>query len=120
MLRHRISFGPASVAMSLGTECAGEQGAFWSFHDARIQSGSGTVAGQVSLAGSLGLDVPEFTACMEEKRYQKFLDEDVAAAQANGISYQPAFVISGGGESVKRISWLTADQLGEIIDELLN
>ena len=120
MLRHRTSFGPASKIMSLGTECAGEQDAFWPFHDARIRNGSSNVAGQISLARDLGLNVSQFTACMEEQRYQTSLEEDRAAAQAYGVSTQPAFIISSGGQSIKRIGWLTPEQLGPIIDELLN
>ena len=120
MLRHRTTFGPASRIMSLGTECAGEQDAFWSFHDARIANGSSNVAGQVSLARDLGLNVSQFTACMEEERYQTSLEEDRAAGQANGIFTQPAFIISSGGESTKLIGWKSAEQLSAVIDEYLN
>ena len=120
MLRHRTTFGRASTIMSLGAECAGEQGAFWLFHDARIRNGSSSVAGQISLAGDLGLNVSQFTACMEEERYQTFLAEDRAAAQAYGVLTQPAFIISSGGESTKLIGWKSADQLSAVIDEYLN
>ena len=120
MLRHRTTFGPASRIMSLGTECAGEQDKFWEFHDARIRSGSGSVQGQISLAQTLGLNVPQFTACMEEQRYQNSWKKTEPPRQTNGIFTQPAFIISSGGQSVKRIGSLTAGQLGPIIDELLN
>ena len=120
VLRHRTTFGPASKIMSLGTECAGEQDKFWEFHDARIRNGSSNIPGQISLAGDLGLNVSQFTACMEEERYQTFLAEDRAAAQSYGVFNQPAFIISSGGESTKRIGWQSAEQLSAVIDEYLN
>ena len=120
MLRHRTSFGRASVIMSLGTECAGEQDAFWPFHDARIRNGSSNVAGQISLAKDIGLNVSQFTTCMEEQRYQTSLEEDRAAAQAYGVFGQPVFVISSGGEWEKLVGWKSAVQLSAVIDEFLN
>ena len=101
MLRHRTTFGPASKIMSLGTECAGEQDKFWEFHDARIRNGSSSVAGQISLAGDLGLNVSQFTACMEEERYQTFLAEDRAAAQTYGV-FNPA--------RLHHLEWWRVDQ----------
>ena len=120
MLRHRTTFGPASTIMSLGTECAGEQDKFWEFHDARIRNGSSNIPGQISLAGDLGLNVSQFTACMEEERYQTSLEEDRTAAQAYGVLGQPVFVISSGGEWERLVGWKSAEQLSAVIDEYLN
>ena len=103
----------------MGNECAGEQGAFWEFHDARFQSGAFDVAGQISLARTLGLDVPRFTACMNDDRYQTSLSEDRAVAQEYGVSIQPTFVISSGGERTVLIGFKSVAQLSAIIDEYL-
>ena len=120
VLRHLTNHGRASEIPALGSECAGEQGAFWQFHDARFQSGSSTVEGQIALARTLDLDVPRFTACMEDERYQASLAEDRAAAQAYGVYIQPTFVISSGQEREALVGWRSAEELSAIIDEYLN
>lgn len=105
--------------MALGAECAGEQGAFWEFHDARYRRPAGDIAGQVSLARSLGLDADRFSGCMNSQKYWSSLREDRAAARRYGISYQPNFVISGGGEQTKLFGFRSAAQLSAIIDQYL-
>ena len=104
----------------MGNECAGEQGAFWEFHDARFQSGAFDVAGQISLAENLGLDVPRFTACMNDNRYQTSLQEDRGIARQYGVSIQPTFVISSGGQRTTLIGFKSVAQLSVIIDDYLN
>lgn len=106
--------------MALGAECAGEQGAFWEFHDARYRSPAGDIAGQVSLARSLGLNADQFSGCMSSQKYWSSLAEDRALARGYGLSYQPNFVISSGGEFEIRFGYRTTAQLSEVIDEYLD
>lgn len=105
--------------MALGAECAGEQGAFWEFHDARYRNPAGDIASQISLARSLGLDADQFSGCINTQKYWSNLTEDRAAARSYGISYQPNFVVSAGGESTKLFGFRTAAQLSEVIDQYL-
>ena len=114
------NLGRASEIMALGAECAGEQGAFWQFHDARYQNRAGDIAGQVSLARTLGLDTDQFSSCMNSQKYWSSLREDKAIAREYGISYQPNFVISGGGEHTKLFGFRSAEQLSVVIDQYLN
>ena len=118
--RHTVNLGRSSEIMALGAECAGEQGAFWEFHDARYQSRAGDIAGQVSLASSLGLDTDQFSGCMNSQKYWSSLAEDRALARGYGLAYQPNFVISSGGEFEIRIGYRTAVQLSEVIDKYLD
>ena len=117
--RHVTNLGRSSEIMALGAECAGEQGAFWEFHDARYQSGAGDIAGQVSLAGSLGLDADQFSGCLNSQKYWSSITEDKAAARRYGLSYQPNFVISGDGEYKKLSGFRSVEQLSVIIDQYL-
>ena len=117
--RHMTNLGRSSEIMALGAECAGEQGAFWEFHDARYQSPAGDVAAQVSLARSLGLDTDQFSGCMDSQKYWSSLTEDRAAARRYGVSYQPNFVVSGDGEHTKLFGFRSAEQLSAIIDQYL-
>ena len=114
------NLGRASEIMALGAECAGEQGAFWEFHDARYRSSAGDVAGQVSLARTLGLDTDQFSGCMNSQKYWSSLREDRSLARGYGLSYQPNFVISSDGEFTKLFGYRTAAQLSEVIDEYLD
>ena len=114
------NLGRSSEIMALGAECAGEQGAFWEFHDARYQNRAGDIAGQVSLARTLGLDTDQFSSCMNSQKYWSSLREDRSLAREYGLSYQPNFVISSGGEFEIRLGYRTAAQLSEVIDEYLN
>ena len=120
VVRHLLNHGRSSEIPALGNECAGEQGAFWEFHDARFQSGSPNVDGQISLARTLGLDVPRFTACMQDQRYQKSLSEDRRIAQEYGVRVQPTFVISSGDQRSIQIGFRNFEQLSAIIDDYLN
>ena len=74
--RHYAVLGPESRLMAQGTECAGAQGAFWEYHDAIFQERSRErgVQGQIARANTLGLDVPKFTACMENETYEHIVD----------------------------------------------
>ena len=117
--RHTTNLGRPSEIMALGAECAGEQGAFWEFHDARYQNPAGDFEGQVSLARSLGLDPDQFSSCMNSQKYWSSITEDRAAAREYGLSYQPNFVISGGGEHTKLFGFRSAEQLSAVIDKYL-
>ena len=81
--RHYAVLGPESRLMAQGTECAGEQGEFWKYHDAIFQERSRErgVQGQIVRANTLGLDVPKFTACMENETYEHIVDGDLAQAK---------------------------------------
>ncbi len=77
-------------------ECAGEQSAFWQFHDAlfsgRYELGR-TAYDQY--AAELGLDTAAFSACLDSRRYQAEVEADASDAANAGISSTPSFVING-------------------------
>ena len=60
-----------SYLSALATECAGEQGAFWQYHDhLYINQGEGGRGAErlEAFAEDLGLDTSRFSACMESSR----------------------------------------------------
>ena len=66
--RHFIVFeeGGLSAYAAVLTECAGDQGAFWEFHDRFAAADSRLFEWEYALgyAGELGLNVVEFRGCM--------------------------------------------------------
>ncbi|HLO14758.1 MAG TPA: thioredoxin domain-containing protein [Anaerolineales bacterium] len=84
---HQNAFASAEAAL-----CAGDQDAYWKFHDvlfdnqAALNNQAGTTLDQATYnqyARDLGLDVTAFETCMTTHKYQKFITDD--ANYANGL-----------------------------------
>lgn len=74
-------------------ECAAEQGQFWTMHDALFKSPSKLEeADFVSDATAIGLDIEEFTTCMNRPPADR-IKHDTEVAQTVGVTGTPAFVI---------------------------
>ena len=96
--RHFIIFGPASQFAAMATECAGDQGAWWEFHDAYLidaRARSFTRAGAIDLARDNGLDVARFTQCVDNEEHRDRILEMQRHARSVGISGTPTFRING-------------------------
>jgi protein-disulfide isomerase len=76
--------------------CAGEQGAYWKFHDALFseQYGLGAEA-YLKYAADLGLDADALAACVNEGRYTDEVMADYTFAENLGVSSTPTFFING-------------------------
>ena len=96
--RHFIIFGSASQFSAMATECAGDQGAWWEFHDAyllRAQARTFTRAGAIELARDEGLDVAQFTSCIDNEEHRDRILQMQQQAIAEGINGTPTFRING-------------------------
>lgn len=104
---HQNAFASAEAAL-----CAGDQDAYWQFHDALfngkdiVNNQAGTVLDQAAynqFATDLGLDVTSFEACMTSHKHQKTIEADMAYANrlqpdSNGdaaVGGTPTFFING-------------------------
>ena len=76
--------------------CAGDQDKFWEMHDWLFANKDNishdTLAAQ---AEAMSLDVPTFTACVNDGTYRQQVDADTAEANSFGIRGTPGFVING-------------------------
>jgi len=87
---------PESMPAAEAANCAGEQGAYWKFHNDLF-------GGQYSLgraayeqyASDLGLDIAAFTACLDDHHTQAEIKADTADAVRLGLTGTPSFVING-------------------------
>ncbi|SOC48950.1 Protein-disulfide isomerase [Blastococcus aggregatus] len=94
-------FGEQSVQAARAARSAGEQGAFWEFHDAVYALGFPPNSGQltddvlIGLARDLDLDVERFTATMQSQETLDAVTADFREGQQLGISGTPAFLLNG-------------------------
>lgn len=90
-----LSFHPEALPAAQAALCAGEQKAFWEYHDALfgdLPLGEETYK---QYASELGLDVNAFEKCIRENRYEEFVKKDAAFAQELGVTGTPTFFING-------------------------
>ena len=87
---HPDAFSAAEAAM-----CAGEQDAFWQYHEKLFSSETLGAEVYTQYAQELNLDMTAFEACMTEHRYQEAIQKDSDFAIDLGISSTPTFFING-------------------------
>ncbi|HLE73511.1 MAG TPA: DsbA family protein [Anaerolineales bacterium] len=87
---------PEAFPAALAAQCALAQDAFWEFHDLLFSGRLGLGReSYLDYAGELGLDVDEFTTCLDEERYADAVQADYNFAVELGISSTPTFIING-------------------------
>jgi protein-disulfide isomerase len=97
------SIHPQARIAANAARCAGEQEAYEQMHDVLFNTqtqwgGQGDeVAQQVfdELAGQLELDVPEFSQCVQERRYDDLVQANIDEAVSFGVQGTPYFFIDG-------------------------
>jgi protein-disulfide isomerase len=80
----------------LAAEAAAAQGKFWGMHDELIaHQGDLTARDLTRYAETLGLDTDGFSAELRTGKYAQRVAEDVATADASGVTGTPSFFING-------------------------
>ena len=94
---------PATLQAAEGAYCAGDQDAFWPFHDiifanqvALFQNRTADISGTlVQFAEILDLNQDQFETCLVERKYKELAAQDEASARQKGIDGTPTFIING-------------------------
>jgi Na+/H+ antiporter NhaA len=87
--------GSAQLAAE-AVEAAGAQGAFWEMYDALLSHQDDLSPQAISrIADDLGLDLKRFWDELRRHEYAARVAEDVASADASGVSGTPTFFING-------------------------
>jgi len=108
--------GDSSLQAAIAAECAGDQGAFWEFHDLLFANQGGFNQELfLSFAEQLTLNVSEFTACQNDETTREEVLADYAVAQRLGATGTPTFFING----VRVIGAQPYEVFATIIDEEL-
>ena len=87
---HPDAFPAAEAAM-----CAGEQDAYWQFHEKLFSNEALGSSIYLQYAQDLGLNIETFEACVNERKYQEAVQADVDFAIDLGIRSTPTFFING-------------------------
>jgi protein-disulfide isomerase len=87
---------PHAQLAAEASEAAAAQGKFWEMYDTLLaHQGELTVQDLGRYAEELGLDVDRFWDEMRRHEYAERVAEDVASADASGVSGTPTFFING-------------------------
>ena len=83
---------PAAIA----ADCAGEQGKYFPFHDKLFTGGlSLSRETYIQYATDLGLDLDQFTSCVDTNKFQDAVEANYTFAYNLGIQSTPTFFING-------------------------
>lgn len=78
------------------SRCAGDQGAFWTYHD-RLYADISKLGDDdlKAHARALKLDEARFSGCLDSGRYTAAVDEDQRLGVSAGVNGTPAFLVNG-------------------------
>jgi protein-disulfide isomerase len=89
------SIHPDAIPAAEAAMCAGEQDAFWQFHEKLFSSESLGSQVYIQYAQDLGLDMKTFETCVSDRKYQQAVATDTNFAIDLGIRSTPTFFING-------------------------
>lgn len=94
--------GPASVVAGNAGECANEQGKFWEMHNYLYQNQPDesdtsmyTTGKLTEVARGLGISTTQFQSCLDSKKYDKNVQDELAEGQKAGVQGTPTVFING-------------------------
>jgi protein-disulfide isomerase len=89
------SIHPDAMSAAEAAMCAGEQDAYWPFHERLFSSESLGNNIYIQYAQELGLDMGTFESCLSDQKYQQAVQADSDFAINLGIRSTPTFFING-------------------------
>jgi protein-disulfide isomerase len=101
VFRHMAFLGDESRRAAQASECAGDQGRFWDYHDKLFANWDGENRGAFAdsnlrrFAGEIGLDQGQFDACFNSGKYVKRIEDDRQAARDLSVNSTPTFFYNG-------------------------
>ena len=101
--------GPDSKTAAHAAHCADDQGLFWEYHDTLYNNWNGENNGWASsknllrMAQDVGLDIDEFTNCMQNEIHTQIISASNADARTLGLTGTPAFFVIGSNNQVTKI-----------------
>jgi protein-disulfide isomerase len=86
---------PAAFKAAEAAECAGDQSRFWEMHDKIFANPRALSATDLSgYAKAVGVDLPQFSQCLESGKNAPSIKEGLALAERLGVDGTPTFVIA--------------------------
>jgi protein-disulfide isomerase len=107
VFKHLPNRGFDSKNASLAAQCTNDQGKFWEFHkmlyanQGPIDSGWANNENLKKFASQLpNINFTEFNSCFDTKKYESFIDKDIALANSLGFTETPSFIIMTSDGSI--------------------
>jgi protein-disulfide isomerase len=92
---------PHALLAAQAAECAGGQGKFWPMHDLLFENQAHLKAKDLqAYAARLGLEMPRFTAELDDQVYLQRIREQVKGGLDSGVRSTPTFFVNGRIEDV--------------------
>jgi len=91
-----LPFHNNAAHAALAAHCAGEQGEtqFWALRNLMLQQTADIGSDSIIKYGTqVDLDMSHFKSCLDSKKYDLSIQQDVAAADRTGVNATPSFVI---------------------------
>lgn len=85
----------------MASECANDQGRFWTYHDTLFLNQRGENLGAFNrdalknFAAALGLDQDAFNDCLDSNRHRSTVQAETNAGSDRGITSTPTIVVNG-------------------------
>lgn len=91
-----LSFHKQAPKAHEAAHCAGDQGKYWEMHTLLFEKQPALEVAQLKeYAKQLNLDLSAFDACLDDGKYVKRVQSEVAAGAEAGVSGTPAFFVNG-------------------------
>ena len=93
--------GDESVWAAEAAECAGDQDAYWEYHDYLFSHQNGENQGAFSkdnlksFAVDLDLETEAFNTCLDSGKYTQLVTEQTDIARQLGVQSTPTFAVNG-------------------------
>ena len=97
---HILNHGPPSVFAALATECGGDQGRWWNFHDRYMTTDDFSRDGALAFASSLSLDTEQFARCLDDRTHLQRIEDQHRRGVEQGATRTPTVQINGRGAAV--------------------
>ena len=119
---HPYAFQAAEAA-----NCAGEQESYWPMHDLLFTHQNNLVEENLlRLAQELELDMSQFGSCLEERRFESAIQDDLQDASRLSVTATPTFVIGRTPSEGQQMTVLQSlrgaqsfSQFKQVLDTLL-
>lgn len=87
---------PRSAEAAVAARCAADQDAFWEYHDLLFARQNSAQSGYFTLlAEELGLEIGQFSECLDTQRTLPLVERDAKEAVALGIDATPYMFVGG-------------------------
>lgn len=95
---------PTSGQIALAAACAQEQGKFWEYHQNLFENYNFLSDTDLKrYAADLSLDLTQFNQCLDSKKYQSEIDNDLADGRSLGVSGTPTFFIGNNETGYEKL-----------------